>query len=99
MEDKEVPDGADDSSGDETASEVEPLQVKRKRDSLERHKRFERNMNRCNSLQTKVARLIDHHCSLRKTKRVPVISNNPEMLVEVPVFNPTVPPPNYIDVR
>lgn len=102
LNDREMPDDVGDSSEDELESESAPPILKRKRDSLERHQRFEKTMNRCNSLHTRVARLMDHHRVSRRGmpyRHSPVITNVPNGPDMIPPFNPAVPPPNYIDLR
>lgn len=96
LDDKEMPHGVEDSSGDEQESEPNPPVLKRKRDSLERHQRFEKTMNRCNSIHTRVARLMDQH---RVPRSSPVISNMITPPDVIPAFNPAVPPPSYVDLR
>lgn len=96
LDDKEMPHGVDDSSGEELESELDPPALKRKRDSLERHQRFEKTMNRSNSIHTRVARLMDQH---RVSRGSPVISNMASTPNVIPAFNPAVPPPSYMDLR
>lgn len=103
LDDKELPQGVNDSSGDELDFDPQPPILKRKRDSLERHQRFEKTMNRCNSLHTRVARLMDQHRVIRRGipyGQSSIITNVdcvPDIII--PPFNPAIPPPNFMDLR
>ncbi|XP_066153112.1 H/ACA ribonucleoprotein complex non-core subunit NAF1 isoform X2 [Euwallacea fornicatus] len=76
-------------------------------DSVERHRQYERTMNQCNTLNTRVCRLMDTHRRLSRhihhhpgntvvapTLEVPPVGC-PELSSVLPGFNPTVPPPGY----
>ncbi|XP_066262547.1 H/ACA ribonucleoprotein complex non-core subunit NAF1 [Euwallacea similis] len=76
-------------------------------DSVERHRQYERTMNQCNTLNTRVCRLMDTHRRLSRhihhhsgntvaalTSEVPP-PGCPELSSVLPAFNPTVPPPGY----
>lgn len=101
-DDQELPHGLEDSSGEDSQCEFDPSPLKRKRNSLEKHQRFEKTMNRCNSLHTRVAKLMDHHKGTRRGmphKQGPIITNVVRASDALPVFNPLVPPPNFADLR
>lgn len=100
-----MPQGVDDSSGDEQETQPKSPTAKRKRNSLEKHQRFENKMNRCNALDTRVTKLMDEH----KRMQWGMPSQNSTFITDtaggssdvtiLPPFNPAIPPPRFIDVR
>ncbi|KAJ8915043.1 hypothetical protein NQ315_016018 [Exocentrus adspersus] len=96
---------SDDECPSETQEPRKPL--KRRHDSQERHKRFEETMNRCNTLKSRTARLIDsrrhvprmtqfdHYSDPVQTALLNDMSRRDMRLPPTLLFDPTVPPPGF----
>lgn len=109
--DQETPSDLAEFSDDEKerdARRAKKTNAKRKLEdgSLERHRRYERTMNQCNTLNTRVCRLMDAHKTLSKHIRpnerddIKQPQDCPELdLPSIPPellnFDPTIPPPGF----
>lgn len=88
---------------EERAAKRGPIKSSGKRkledNSFEQHRRYERAMNHCNTLNTRVTRLMDSHRRISRQiqQHTASIEDTPvaPAAMEVPHFNPAVPPPGY----
>lgn len=88
---------------EERAAKRGPIKSSGKRkledNSVERHRRYESAMNHCNTFNTRVTRLMDSHRKISRQiqQHTATIEDTPmaPVAMEVPQFNPAVPPPGY----
>lgn len=98
LNDQEEPVEMGDYSDDEKEREAKRVnkqgQLKRKfDDSLERHKRYEKTMNQCNILNTRVSKLRDAHHNV--TQQIRPCRRDSNAAQFFPSFNPSIPPPGF----
>lgn len=106
--DVEVPEEMQEFSDDEDErlkkNHKNRLERKRQHGSAERHKKFEKTMNQCNTLNTRVHKLLDARSSVIRNNTIPQNSRadwNPYEIATAGsmMFDPSRPPPGFVHSR